>query len=71
MDMFRPMYRELDVLEMSAENLKGNLLEVRANAHVVKTYMEALIANIDTVLMMVDDDEYDDIDPFDMEDDDE
>ena len=66
-EMFAPMYRELDILAMSVEPMREYLLEVRQNAESVQTCMQVLISSIDAVL------EYDedDIDPFDMEDDDE
>ena len=72
MEMFAPMYRELDILAMSVEPMREYLLEVRQNAESVQTCMQVLISSIDAVLEVVDDcDDEDDVDPFDMEDDDE
>ena len=71
-EMFAPMYRELDILAMSVEPMRAYLLEVRQNAESVQACMQVLISSIDAVLEVVDDcDDEDDIDPFDMEDDDE
>ena len=72
MEMFAPMYRELDILAMSVEPMRAYLLEVRQNAESVQACMQVLISSIDAVLEVVDDcDDEDDVDPFDMEDDDE
>ena len=71
-EMFAPMYRELDILAMSVEPMREYLLEVRQNAESVQACMQVLISSIDAVLEVVDDcDDEDDVDPFDMEDDDE
>ena len=46
-EMFAPMYRELDILAMSVEPMREYLLEVRQNAESVQTCMQVLISSID------------------------
>lgn len=72
MAMYAPMYRGLDNLTMSVEPMRVYLLQARQSAEGVQACMQALISSIDAVLEVVDDcDDENDVDPFDMEDDDE